>query len=88
MKSEAEMFHLLDDRTKLMIIEKVRLNGRKVRWIGAGFSVFSAVGPWFLILDIIPTTFFFSFLIYISMVLGMGLSFVGLIYDNLIDLSK
>ena len=50
--------------------------------------MFSAVAPWFLILDIIPATLFFSFLIYVSMVLGMGLSFVGLIYDNLIDLSK
>lgn len=82
------MFYQLDDQTKMKIIEKVRLNGRKIRWIGAGLLVFSAVAPWFLILDIIPTTYFICFLIYISMVLGMGLSIVGLLYDNLIDLSK
>lgn len=82
------MFYLLDDLTKLKIIEFVRPNGRKLRWIGAGLSVFAAVAPWFLILDIVPTTYFICFLIYISMVLGMGLSFVGLIYDNFVDMSK
>lgn len=82
------MFYQLDDRTKLKIIEKIRPNGRKLRWIGAGLCVFAAVGLWFLILKIIPTTLFICFLIYTSMVLGMGLSIVGLIYDNFVDLSK
>lgn len=82
------MFYQLDDRTKLKIIEKIRPNGRKLRWIGAGLCVFAAVAPWFLILKIIPNSYFICFVIYFSMVLGMGLSVVGLIYDNYVDLSK
>jgi hypothetical protein len=82
------MFYKLDDRTKLKIIEKVRPNGRKLRYIGAGLSVLGAAAPWFLILKIIPTTYFICFLIYFSMLIGMGLSFVGLIYDNFVDMSK
>ncbi len=82
------MFYILSNEIKLKIIEKVRINGRKLRWIGAGLSLFSAISPWFLILDILPSSFGLCFLIYFSMVLGMGLSFVGLIYDNLVDLSK
>ncbi len=82
------MFYRLDDRTKLKIIEKILPNGRKLRWIGGGLCVFGAVAPWFLVLKIIPTTFFIGFLIYFSMVLGIGLSIVGLIYDNVVDQSK
>lgn len=82
------MFYQLDDQTKMRIIEKVRLNGRKIRWVGAGLCVFAAVAPWFLILKIVPTTYFVCFFIYFCMVLGMGLSFVGLIYDNFVDLSR
>ena len=82
------MFHQLDDRTKLNIIQKIIPNGRKLRWIGGGLCLFGALAPWFLVLKIIPTTYFICFLIYISMVLGMGLSIVGLIYDNFVDLSK
>jgi hypothetical protein len=82
------LFYQLDDHTKLKIIEKIRPNGRKLRWIGGGLSVFGAVAPWFLVLKIIPSTFFICFVIYASMILGMGLSFVGLIYDNFVDLSK
>jgi len=82
------MFYLLDDRTKLKIIEKILPNGRRLRWIGGGLCLFGAAAPWFLVLKIIPTTFYICFLIYISMILGMGLSIVGLIYDNLVDLSK
>lgn len=82
------MFYLLNDQVKMRIIEKVRLNGRKIRWIGAFLSIFAAVAPWFLILKIVPSTYFICFFIYFSMVLGIGLSFVGLIYDNFVDLSK
>lgn len=82
------MFYLLDDRTKMKIIEVVRLNGRRLRWIGAGLCVFSALAPWLLILDIVLTTFLICFVIYFPMVLGMGLSIIGLLYDNFVDMSK
>jgi hypothetical protein len=81
------MFQHLDPRTRLDLIEKVRLNGRKIFWIGIGLSVFSAVFPWLLILRVVKTTFAIGFLVYIAMVLGMGLSFIGLIYYNSVDLS-
>jgi len=82
------MFRLFDPKTRLDIIEKVRFNGRKVLRIGVGLSLFSAISPWLLVLDIIPSNFFTGIFIYISMVLGMGLTFVGLIYNNYIDMSE
>ena len=82
------MFKQLDVHTRLRIIEFVRLNGRKVRWIGGGLCVFAAVSPWLMVLKLVPTTYWLSFVTYAAMVLGMGLSFIGLIYDNFSDLNK
>ncbi len=79
------MFHFLDTQTKLRILEFVQLNGRKVRNIGIGLCVFSAVAPWLMVLKLIPTTYWLCLVVYISMVLGMCLFFVGMIYDNYFD---
>ena len=82
------MFYLLSDETRLKIVAWARRSGRKLRWIGGGLALFSAIAPWLLVLEIIESTYFICFLIYFCMVLGMGLSVVGLLYDNFVDLSK
>lgn len=82
------MFEQLEPKTRLRIVQLARMNGRKLRWIGAGMCVFAAVVPWLMILDLVETTFLLSLIVYGSMVLGMGLSFVGLLFDNYVDLSQ
>ena len=82
------MFHLLDVETRLKLLEFVRLNGRKVRNIGIGLCIFAAVSPWLMVLKIVRTTYWLSFLTYAALVLGMGLFFVGMIYDGYADMKE
>ena len=82
------MFKLLDVHTRLKIVEFARLNGRKMRWVGGGLCVFAAVSPWLMVLKLVPTSYWLSFATYTAMVLGMGLSLVGIIYDNFTDINK
>ncbi len=79
---------LLSEETRINLAIKARMNGHKILWLGAGLCVFGAVAPWLMILRIIPTSYLLCFLTYAAIVLGMALSFVGILFSNTVDLSK
>jgi hypothetical protein len=82
------MFRLLDVHTRLRLVELARMNGRKLRWIGGALCAFAAITPWLMVLRLVRTTYWLSFLTYGALVLGMGLSLVGIIYDNFANLER
>ena len=60
----------------------------KLRSIGTGLLIFGALGPFLIVIKVIPSTFGFNAITYVSMFLGGVLFLVGLIFDNLIDRSE
>jgi hypothetical protein len=67
---------------------RLKKHMHKLRPIGTGLLLFGAVGPFFMVIKLVPSSFAFNVITYVSMFLG-GVSFlVGLIFDNLVDRSE
>ena len=60
----------------------------KLRSMGTSLLLFGAIGPFLMVIKIIPSTMAFNFLTYGSMFIGGVIYFIGLIYDNLVDRSE
>lgn len=60
----------------------------KLRALGTSLLMLGAVGPFLMVIKIIPSTFAFNVVTYVCMFLGGVFYLIGLIFDNLIDRSE
>ncbi len=56
-----------------------------LRYVGTGMMIGGVVLPWLMVLHILRSTFFWSFLSSVLLVVGMMAVLIGIVFNNLVD---